>query len=85
MKYTPPMWLRHVFPWRLLYFVNRHTNTCISGMVMWKQGYEGWQWWPRSGCFDGHEVAFDYCARWETAEQFEADTGVTPRLPRMAR
>lgn len=77
---TPPLWTRRLFPWRLLHFINRHTATCISGIVMWKLGYEGWSWWPHGECFSGPRGAeWDYCNRWETRESFEGATGVKVR------
>jgi hypothetical protein len=70
--FTPPLFLRHVFPWRLLYYVDRHSNTCLSGFVMWKLGYGGWSWWPHAGCWDGPlGEEYDYCAKYESFERFQ--------------
>lgn len=60
-RWTPPSFLRHVASYRMLEFINKRTNTCWTGMVMWKMGY-GWSWWPNDNCmsFDG-----DYCGKWD--------------------
>lgn len=79
MKYTPPMWLRHIFPWRLLHFIGRHTNVCFIHVAEWKLGdqepsYENW--WPKRSCWDGIPEPFDYCGHYKTGEAFEAATGI---------
>lgn len=78
MKPTPPMWLRRLFPWRLLYFINNHAKVCMMGVAMWKNGYDGWTWWPTSSCWDGPNEGYDYCGKWERVADWQRDTGLTP-------
>lgn len=61
--WTPPSWMRHITPWRVLNFIDRHSHTCWAGMVMWKLGY-GWSWWPCMTCFMGPKDWGDYCGKY---------------------
>jgi len=67
---TPPLFLRRLAPWQLLAFINLHTDTCWSGMVMWKLGYEGWSWWPAASCWAGPQGGWDYCHKYEAKDAF---------------
>lgn len=65
---TPPSWMRHIIPWRVLYWLDKHTDTCWAGMVMWKEDYE-WSWWSCSWQ-DGLGADGDYCGKWRSKETF---------------
>lgn len=67
---TPPLWLRHVIPWRVLRFYDRHRPTCWSGIAMWKMGYDGWSWQRQSDCWGGAQGGWDYCGKFETKPDF---------------
>lgn len=56
--------LRFVVSWKLLWWINQRTETCWSGMVMWKMGY-GWSWAVRESCFRGWPLG-DYCGRFDS-------------------
>ena len=59
-RWTPPSRARFIVPWRLLEWINEHSDVCWAGMVMWKLGYD-WSWWPTRTCFlDG-----DYCGKFD--------------------
>ena len=75
VRITPPSFLRHVTPWRFLYWFDRRSHTCWSGVVMWKSGYGSYSWWPGHDCWDGtapgHEEGWDYCGKWTAKDAFE--------------
>ena len=66
----PPLFLRRLVPWWLLRAINHRTNTCWTGMVLWRLGDE-YAWDIREDCWDGpcgHE--YDFCGRYKTGEEF---------------
>ena len=71
MSYTPPMVMRHLIPWPVLYWIGRHTKTCGSGLAMWKMGYEDWEWSVRRSCWDGPNGGWDYCNKYASKPEFE--------------
>ena len=73
-RWTPPSWMRHISPWWVLLWLDRHLNTCWAGIAMWKLGYE-WSWWP-NGCWDGRPgQEYDYCGKWKTEDAIREAMG----------
>jgi hypothetical protein len=60
---TPPDWLRYFVPWRVLGWINDHTEVCWANVVMWKL-YGGHSWWPTRACW---ENGYDYCGKFKGA------------------
>lgn len=58
---TPPAWMRHIMPWRLLNWIMTHTDVCNTNVVMWKMYGAEKSWWPNKLCFHPH----DYCGKFE--------------------
>lgn len=67
---TPPMWLRHLLPWRVIDFIRRNPRVCGARIAMWKMGYEDWPWGISRSCWDGPNGGWDYCGKWETEAAF---------------
>jgi len=61
----PPMWLRHLVPWWLIYWTERRVGLCRCGIVMWKLGYDEWPWHrPKDDCFCGPTpTSMCYCGK----------------------
>ena len=73
MRITPPDCLNRVTPWWLLNWINHHTDTCWTLMVMWKMYGEEDSWWPTSMCFAATPERYDYCGKFAV----EAEERVT--------
>ncbi len=69
-RVTPPRFARHFISWGMLWWLNDRLPTCWANMVMWKNGYEAYEWWPSEGCFH----PYDYCGKF----QERLDAGETP-------
>lgn len=39
VRFTPPLWSRYLFPWRLLRWIDERFNTCWASMAMWAIGH----------------------------------------------
>lgn len=76
LKRTPPHWLRHFIPLRLLAWLNPHIPWCWVSVVTWKLGYGAMSesWWPKRVCFAAWPERYDYCGKF-TAEQEDAVVG----------
>ena len=61
----PPMWLRHIVPWRVLTKIDVWFNVCWAQVVMWKLYGDTELWSVTSTCF-GSEPPYDYCGKFET-------------------
>lgn len=61
----PPPILRHITPWRLLHFIDRHFDVCWASLVAWKMLGSGWSWRPDYKICQGSKPPFDYCGKFE--------------------
>ncbi|KKN32113.1 hypothetical protein LCGC14_0817240 [marine sediment metagenome] len=52
----PPLWLRHLTPWWVLWKLQEHYHLCWTNMVRWKMGDEC-DWNVTTSCFE----PYDYC------------------------
>jgi hypothetical protein len=57
---TPPLFFRHFLPWRFLYWLDKRVPVCWAGVVMWKQGYKDWSWWPSCTCFHPDDNCYKF-------------------------
>jgi hypothetical protein len=64
-RYSPARWMRHLLSWRILRWINDHTDVCWTNVVMWKLGYDRENWWPNRNCFH----PYDYCGKFEGKPQ----------------
>jgi len=67
-----PTFLRHLIPWRMLYWIDRLFPVCWLNVAMWKMwGVEGC-FGPSSNCWDGPAgEKYDYCGKFKTKEEFD--------------
>ncbi len=74
-RWTPPSWLRFVTPWSVLYWIDKHCDTCWSEMVLWKMFGGERCWWPHEMCFQD----YDYCGKFEGKERPRQCDGRCPK------
>lgn len=68
---APPLWLRHFVSWRILGWIDQHSDYCWANMVSWKLGSEVRTWYPSRMCFDNG----DYCGKFNGKPIPETDNG----------
>ena len=74
--WTPPLWMRHIIPWFVLRWLDDRLDTCWTGIVMWKLGYDWVSGWNvcAGSCFNldaGHELnQYDYCGKFNVPEEY---------------
>lgn len=76
MRITPPSWVRHFVPWRLLWLIEEHTDVCRPRLVGWKLGHKTRTWWPSSLCFRDR----DYCQKFDRHNRPLPETDEGPLL-----
>ncbi|KKN75622.1 hypothetical protein LCGC14_0378600 [marine sediment metagenome] len=57
-----PLWLRYLVPWKVLGWVDKHSNICWANVVMWKMFGDDGDLRVQPNCF-GSEPPYDYCGK----------------------
>lgn len=70
-RFTPHPAFRHVMPWRLLHWIDDHTDACWYEVVMWKLYGDHRDWRPSQDCFE----PYDYCGKFCPAASHGAAPG----------
>ena len=70
LKVTPPVWMRHITPWWLLYWLDKRLPTCWTVMVLWKMYGDEDSWWPLGKCFAAYSgERYDYCGKFSVNDE----------------